>query len=165
MNTTIYHLAIVTVLILGTVGCSTTKTAAPLDPNEPAVLLLPQGEEIRKRRERVNAWIIAWKGNVENRLRAAADRCAVIEILDAMIDEIEAPLMPFYSDETHAAMEREIQGGDEMTPEEITRLESEINHALETLGISDDYETEMLDHIRMTVKKLGIDVTSDADHE
>ena len=64
-----------------------------------------------------------------------------------------------------AAMEREIQGGDEMTPEETTRLESEINHALETLGISDDYMAEMLDHVRMTVKKLGIDFTSDGEDD
>ena len=57
------------------------------------------------------------------------------------------------------------QGGDEMTPEETIRLESEINHALETLGISDDYMGEMLDHLRMTVEKLGIDMQPDVEYD
>ena len=158
MNTTICRLAAITILILAAVGCSVNEHTAPSRANEPVVLRLPQGEEIQKRREHFEAWKTAWKAHAENRLCAAEERRAVIEVLDAMLDEIEAPLMPFYSDETRVAMEREMQGGDEMTPEETTRLESEINEALEILGISDDYMAEMLDHLRMTVEKLGIDM-------
>lgn len=162
MKTTIYHLTVITVLSLAMVGCSVKEHAAPSGPNEPRVLRLPQGEEIQKRRERFEAWKTAWKANVENRLRDAEDPW---EVLDVMLDEIEEPLMPFYSDETHAAMAREIQGGDEMTPEETTRLESEINHAVETLGISEDYFAEMANHVIMIAQKLGIDFTSDGEDD
>ncbi|MDE0041653.1 MAG: hypothetical protein OXT74_06435 [Candidatus Poribacteria bacterium] len=162
MKTTIYHLTVITVLSLAMVGCSVKEHAAPSGQNEPRVLRLPHGEEIQKRRERFEAWKIAWKAHVEDRLRTAEDPW---EVLDVMLEEIEEPLMPFYSDETHAAMEREIQGGDEMTPEETTRLESEINHALETLGISEDYAEEMFDHVRMIVKKLDLDAVFDVEDE
>ena len=43
-----------------------------------------------------------------------------------------------------------------MTLEETIRLKSDKNHAVETLGISDDYLAEMANHVIIVVGKLGI---------
>ena len=58
----------------------------------------------------------------------------------------------------------ERQGG-EMTLEETMRLESDLNHAVKTLGISDDYIGEMANHVIMVVGILGIRAASDAEDE